>query len=107
VTFTQFIDLSLEQPVAEFPLCPFSLQLLFLFLHFSSHSSHSTTTITTITGVSCSADRQAKAKITEEGIFLEQLETNVAQYLPDVTEEHLGGSAAEAVKVSECGYACC
>jgi hypothetical protein len=104
VTFTQFIDLSLEQPVAEFPLCPFSLKLLFLFLHFPSHS---TTTITTITGVSCSADRQAKAKITEEGIFLEQLETNVAQYLPDVTEEHLGGSAAEAVKVSECGYACC
>jgi len=53
----------------------------------------------TILGVSCSADRQAKAKITAEGIFLEQLETNVAQYLPEVTEEHLGGSAVEAVKV--------
>jgi len=37
-------------------------------------------------GVSCSADRQAKAKITSDGVFLEQLETNPAQYLPDVEE---------------------
>ena len=35
-------------------------------------------------GVSCSADRQAKAKITRDGVFLEQLETNPARYLPDV-----------------------
>ena len=35
-------------------------------------------------GVSCSADRQALGKITHEGIFLEQLETNPAAYLPDV-----------------------
>jgi len=41
--------------------------------------------------VSCSADRQAKAKITREGVFLEQLETNPAQYLPDVTDGELGG----------------
>jgi fumarate hydratase class I len=41
-------------------------------------------------GVSCAADRQAKAKITHDGIFLEQLETNPAQYLPDVNEERLG-----------------
>ncbi len=34
-------------------------------------------------GVSCSADRQAKAKITSEGIFLEQFETDPAQYLPE------------------------
>ncbi len=34
-------------------------------------------------GVSCSADRNIKAKITREGIFLEQLETHPAQYLPD------------------------
>jgi fumarate hydratase class I len=34
-------------------------------------------------GVSCSADRNAKAKITREGIFLEQLETDPAQYLPE------------------------
>ena len=33
-------------------------------------------------GVSCSADRQALGKITRDGIFLEQLETNPAQYLP-------------------------
>jgi fumarate hydratase class I len=42
-------------------------------------------------GVSCSADRQVKAKITKEGVFLEQLETNPAKYLPEITEEHLGG----------------
>ena len=42
-------------------------------------------------GVSCSADRQAKAKITAEGVFLEQLETNPAQYLPDVDASKLGG----------------
>ncbi len=39
--------------------------------------------------VSCSADRQALAKITPEGVFLEQLETEPAHYLPDVTDEHL------------------
>ena len=40
-------------------------------------------------GVSCSADRQAKGKITSEGIFLERLETDVGKYLPEVTEEVL------------------
>ncbi|MBS7787583.1 fumarate hydratase [Flavobacterium sp. CYK-55] len=35
-------------------------------------------------GVSCSADRNIKGKITAEGIFLEQLETNPAQFLPAV-----------------------
>jgi len=39
-------------------------------------------------GVSCSADRQAKAKITEDGIFLEQLETNPGQYIPDKWRDH-------------------
>ena len=33
-------------------------------------------------GVSCSADRQIKAKITKDGVFLEQLETDPAKYLP-------------------------
>ena len=33
-------------------------------------------------GVSCSADRNIKAKITEEGIFLEELEKNPEKYLP-------------------------
>ncbi len=42
-------------------------------------------------GVSCSADRQVKAKVTKDGVFLEQLETNPAKYLPEITEEHLGG----------------
>ena len=35
-------------------------------------------------GVSCSADRQVLGKITRDGIFLEQLETNPARFLPDV-----------------------
>jgi fumarate hydratase class I len=35
-------------------------------------------------GVSCSADRNVKAKITREGIFLEKLETDPAKYMPDV-----------------------
>jgi len=39
--------------------------------------------------VSCSADRQALAKITPEGAFLEQLEHDPAHYLPEVTDEHL------------------
>ena len=42
-------------------------------------------------GVSCSADRQILGKITTEGLFLEQLDTNPAQYLPDVTDDTLGG----------------
>jgi fumarate hydratase, class I len=36
--------------------------------------------------VSCSADRQALGKVTRDGVFLEQLETDPAQYLPDPTE---------------------
>ena len=47
-------------------------------------------------GVSCSADRQALAKITREGVFLEQLEENPARYLPDVTDDEL---PADAVRV--------
>lgn len=39
--------------------------------------------------VSCSADRQAKAKITKEGIFLEDLERDPAQFLPETTDAHL------------------
>jgi fumarate hydratase, class I len=42
-------------------------------------------------GVSCSADRQALGKITRDGIFLEQLETNPAHYLPDVEPQQLSG----------------
>ncbi|MEU8784143.1 fumarate hydratase [Streptomyces sp. NPDC048637] len=39
--------------------------------------------------VSCSADRQAVAKITAEGVFLEQLETDPARFLPETTDEEL------------------
>ncbi|MGE0415863.1 MAG: fumarate hydratase [Acetobacteraceae bacterium] len=44
-------------------------------------------------GVSCSADRQILAKITPEGVFLEQLETDPAKYLPETTAEHVGDEA--------------
>ncbi|MFC7344033.1 fumarate hydratase [Saccharopolyspora griseoalba] len=46
--------------------------------------------------VSCSADRQAKAKITPEGVFLEQLERDPAKYLPEVTDSDLSD---EVVKI--------
>jgi fumarate hydratase, class I len=46
-------------------------------------------------GVSCAADRQALAKITREGVFLEALERNPAQYLPEIDERHLGGAAVD------------
>ena len=42
--------------------------------------------------VSCSADRQMLGKITSEGVFLEQLEHDPAQYLPDTTPSQLDGS---------------
>jgi fumarate hydratase class I len=41
--------------------------------------------------VSCSADRQALGKITREGVFLEQLETEPSKYLPEVTHDELPG----------------
>lgn len=40
-------------------------------------------------GVSCSADRQALAKITRDGVYIEQLEENPAKYLPDVIDDEL------------------
>ena len=46
--------------------------------------------------VSCSADRQCLGKITPEGVFIEQLETEPGQYLPDTTPEHLEGEAVGA-----------
>ncbi|QND72258.1 fumarate hydratase [Tardiphaga robiniae] len=46
-------------------------------------------------GVSCSADRQVLGKITRDGVYLEELEHNPAQYLPQV-EQALGG---EVVKI--------
>jgi fumarate hydratase class I len=46
-------------------------------------------------GVSCSADRQAMGKITKDGVFLEALEHNPAQYLPDIDESTLGGPVVQ------------
>ena len=45
--------------------------------------------------VSCSADRQALAKVTAEGVFLEQLEPDPARFLPETTDEHLGGDVVQ------------
>ncbi len=42
-------------------------------------------------GVSCAADRQALGKITAEGVFLEELESNPAQYLPEPGAGEIGG----------------
>ena len=47
-------------------------------------------------GVSCSADRQIKAKITPEGVFLEQLEHDPSRFLPEATDDILG---AEVVNI--------
>ncbi len=49
--------------------------------------------------VSCSADRQARAKITPEGIFLEQLDTNPGRFYPAQTEVELGSAADDAVSI--------
>lgn len=49
--------------------------------------------------VSCSADRQAVAKITAEGVFLEQLETDPARFLPETTDEHLDSAADDVVRI--------
>ncbi len=46
-------------------------------------------------GVSCSADRQILGKITKDGIFLEQLETNPAQFMPEITESDLSGDVVK------------
>jgi fumarate hydratase, class I len=45
-------------------------------------------------GVSCSADRQVLGKITKDGVYLEELEHNPAQYLPTV-EQSLGGDVVK------------
>ncbi|MGE0651454.1 MAG: fumarate hydratase [Alphaproteobacteria bacterium] len=47
-------------------------------------------------GVSCSADRQALGKITRDGVFLEQLETDPARFMPDFDETAMAG---EVVKI--------
>jgi fumarate hydratase, class I len=50
--------------------------------------------------VSCSADRQALAKITPSGVWLERLETDPARFLPDVTADSLAGSDVVAIDLN-------
>ncbi|MDJ0769128.1 MAG: fumarate hydratase [Ilumatobacter sp.] len=50
--------------------------------------------------VSCSADRQALGKITRDGVFLEQLETDPARFLPETTEEDLDDEAVVHVDLN-------
>ncbi|MDD9949026.1 MAG: fumarate hydratase [candidate division Zixibacteria bacterium] len=45
--------------------------------------------------VSCAADRQILSKITRDGIFLEQLETEPSKYLPEIADDSLGGDVVE------------
>lgn len=45
--------------------------------------------------VSCSADRQAKAKITKDGVFIEQLERDPAQFMPETSDTQLEGEVVE------------
>lgn len=49
--------------------------------------------------VSCSADRQARAKITADGIFLEELELEPAHFLPDPATAHLIEGDDDVVKI--------
>ena len=51
-------------------------------------------------GVSCSADRQALGKITSEGVFLEQLESNPSRFLPDYEEENQSGDKAVEIDLN-------
>jgi fumarate hydratase class I len=51
--------------------------------------------------VSCSADRQALGKITPEGVFLEQLETDPVKYLPDTTDAHLEDAAVVEIDLRQ------
>ena len=43
---------------------------------------------------------QVIGKITEEGVFLEQLETDPSSYLPDVTDDQLGGDVVKVLLTS-------
>jgi len=49
--------------------------------------------------VSCSADRQALGKITRDGVFLERLETDPAQYLPEPAAELDGDGDGDVVAI--------
>ena len=46
-------------------------------------------------GVSCSADRQSLGKITSEGVFVEQLETEPSKYLPEISDDELSDDVVQ------------
>lgn len=50
-------------------------------------------------GVSCSADRQILGKITRDGVFLEQLETDPAKYLPEIKRPEGAGAPHEVLTI--------
>jgi fumarate hydratase class I len=51
--------------------------------------------------VSCSADRQSLGKITADGVFLEQLETDPAKYLPEVTHDELADETVVQIDLNQ------
>ena len=50
-------------------------------------------------GVSCSADRQVRGKVTRDGVFLEALERDPARFLPEATVDGDGGLSEAVVAV--------
>ena len=52
-------------------------------------------------GVSCSADRQCKAKITKDGVFIEALEREPSQYMPSITEDDLAGTEVVSIDLDQ------
>jgi fumarate hydratase class I len=51
--------------------------------------------------VSCSADRQALGKITADGVFLEQLESDPAKYLPEIVDDELEGESVVEIDLNQ------
>lgn len=52
-------------------------------------------------GVSCSADRQQFAKVNKEGVFIERLEANPAQYMPEISSDELNNETEIKVNLNE------
>jgi fumarate hydratase, class I len=51
--------------------------------------------------VSCSADRQALGKITVDGVFLEQLESDPAKFLPEIVDDELEGASVVEIDLNQ------
>lgn len=52
-------------------------------------------------GVSCSADRQQFAKINKDGVFIETLEANPAQYMPEIKDSELKSKNEISINLNE------